>query len=225
MNIVTGTADTLPAGLLFDMAHYRYRVFVERLGWQLQHHGRLELDQFDRRDTLYVIARQRGGELRGVARLLPTDQPYLLATAFAQLLPGRPLPRSPEIWELSRFAAVDLDASGREGTRFGASEVALALLRGAMQLAAQRGARALVTASPIGIERLLRIAGIAASRMAPPVAIGGHRMFACRIELSSTRPAPASASGGDGGTLAPLSRAVPVRPRSPRRRSCSPISV
>lgn len=142
MNIVTGTADTLPAGLLFDMAHYRYRVFVERLGWQLQHHGRLELDQFDRRDTLYVIARQRGGELRGVARLLPTDQPYLLATAFAQLLPGRPLPRSPEIWELSRFAAVDLDASGREGTRFGASEVALALLRGAMQLAAQRGARA-----------------------------------------------------------------------------------
>lgn len=223
MDIVTGTADTLSAGLMFDMAHYRYRVFIERLGWKLPHSGRLELDQFDRRDTLYVIARGDGGSLRGVARLLPTSQPYLLADAFPQLLGRHAPPRSPEVWELSRFAVVDPDAPAAGGARFGASDEALALLGGAMRTAAQAGARALVTASPIGIERILRIAGIAASRLAPPVKVGDQRMFACRIDLAPSpdlRPCTCGAVARGR-----LSSTAPSRSRSPQQRSCSPSAV
>lgn len=220
MDIVTGTADTLSAGLMFDMAHYRYRVFIEKLGWSLAHSGRLELDQFDRRDTLYVMARRDGGGLRGVARLLPTTQPYLLADAFPQLLGGRPALHSPEVWELSRFAAVDPDAPALGSSRFGASDAALALLGCAMRAATQAGARTLVTASPIGIERILRIAGIRASRLAPPVKVGSHRLFACRIDLAPSLDLRGCARGGIARGL--LSPEGPGRSRSLPQPSCLP---
>lgn len=222
MDIVTGTANTLSAGLMFEMAHYRYRVFIERLGWELPHRGRLELDAFDRRDTLYVIARRDNGALCGVARLLPTSQPYLLADVFPQLLGGHAPPRSPKVWELSRFAAVDPDVPAQDAPRFGASDEALALLDAAMRAAAQAGARALVTASPIGIERILRIAGIAASRLAPPVMIGRHRLFACRIELAPSPVHRCLACSCGAGKPKLFSSEGPGRPHSPQRLFCLP---
>lgn len=186
MNIVTGTGDSLTAGQLFDMAHYRYKVFVEKLAWDLSPRGRLELDRFDRRDTLYVMARKDDGGVRGVARLLPTNRPYLLADAFPQLLGPCPAPRNSAVWELSRFAAIDPDAPTQDVPRFGASDDALALLASTMRVAREAGAQSLVTVSPVGIERILRHAGIPARRLAPPMHVGCHHLFACRIELGAS---------------------------------------
>lgn len=75
MRIIAGTAHSMPAGLLFDIARYRHRVFVERLGWRLHTTGQLELDEFDRRDTCYIAAIDAGGAVIGTARLLPTRPP------------------------------------------------------------------------------------------------------------------------------------------------------
>ncbi|MGJ7556726.1 acyl-homoserine-lactone synthase [Variovorax sp. RB3P1] len=195
MKIVTGTGDSLSAGQLFEMAHYRYKVFVEKLGWDLSPRGRLELDRFDRRDTVYVIAQKDDGGVRGVARLLPTNRPYLLADAFPQLLGACGAPRSSAVWELSRFAAIDPDAPTQDVPRFGASDDALVLLANTMRAAREAGAQTLVTVSPVGIERILGHAGIAARRLAPPMHVGRHRLFACRIELGSSlcQPAPQAA--------------------------------
>lgn len=71
MYITTGTRLTLPTELWQALLLYRYRVFVEKLGWHLDCAVGEELDQFDRDDTVYVIARQ-GPHIVGVARLLPT---------------------------------------------------------------------------------------------------------------------------------------------------------
>ncbi|MBL8509853.1 MAG: GNAT family N-acetyltransferase, partial [Chitinimonas sp.] len=89
------------------LARYRHRVFVEKLGWQLKCQDGLEFDQFDRPDTLYVVAQDQDDQVVGGARLLPTTRPYLLGEIFPQLLNGQPVPNSSDIWELSRFAAVD----------------------------------------------------------------------------------------------------------------------
>ncbi len=35
-----------------NVARYRHKVFVERLGWQLRCENALEYDQFDRHDTV-----------------------------------------------------------------------------------------------------------------------------------------------------------------------------
>ena len=183
MQIIAGTAETLSAKLLSEMAHYRYRVFVEQLGWKLQVRGRMELDRFDRPDTCYLVARDAKCEIIGMARLLPTHRPYLLASVFPQLLGDTPAPRTPLVWELSRFAAVDLRA--RKGVRqdpYGSS-VALELLDAAMQFVARQGAQRLVSASPLGIERILRRAGLKARRAGPPVLVDGQRLFACFMEV------------------------------------------
>jgi acyl homoserine lactone synthase len=182
MEIIAGTIDSFSADVLFDMARYRHEVFVEKLGWKLHTRGRLELDEFDRKDTIYLIARSPEGEIVGTSRLLPTHRPYLLASVFPELLGDTPAPCSPDIWELSRFAAAD-------GTQLGMGEdphgwsLALDMLSVAMQTVARKGGRQIISASPLGIERILRRAGLSAYRAAPPVRVDGQLLFACLINV------------------------------------------
>ncbi|VFR28781.1 Autoinducer synthesis protein SolI [plant metagenome] len=197
MEILAGTPDHLPPGLMSGLARYRHRVFVEMLGWKLPCEGGLEFDQFDRPDTLYVAARcKRSGRLVGSARLLPTNRPYLLGEIFPDLMQGIPVPHSEQVWELSRFAAVDFSAPPQDGPagQF-SSPVAVELLRVALAAAAEHGARRLITVSPLGVERLLRRAGFQARRAAPPILVDGHALFACWIEVPRPNTPPQRPSG------------------------------
>ena len=184
MEIIAGTIDSFTADVLFDMARYRHEVFVEKLGWKLDTRGRLELDEFDRKDTIYLIARNTDGEIVGTSRLLPTHRPYLLASVFPQLLGDTPAPCSPDVWELSRFAAADWMRLGAVGGPHGWS-LALDMLSVAMRTVAKQGGRRLVSASPLGIERILRRAGLSVQRAAPPVLIEGQQLFACFIDVDT----------------------------------------
>jgi acyl homoserine lactone synthase len=169
-------------------AHYRYRVFVERLGWDLKFVNGLEFDQFDRADTLYVVAQDDDGAIIGTARLLPTRWPYLLAEVFPRLLGDMPAPYSHDIWELSRFAAVDLqENTGCALSQF-SSPTAVGLLQASLRAAARRGARQLITVSPLGVERLLRKAGFRAWRAAPPAIVDGHPLVSILIDVTSDVP-------------------------------------
>ncbi len=87
----------LPEAVDAALAHYRHQIFVGQLGWQLpMADGRFERDQYDRDDTVYVVARDADGAICGCARLLPTTRPYLLKDVFAPLLMrGVPAPESP----------------------------------------------------------------------------------------------------------------------------------
>lgn len=184
MRVVSGVTAGLPEGYYGRVAHYRHRVFVERLGWQLDAQDGAESDEFDRPDTVYVAVEDERGDIVGCARLLPTTKPYLLSELFPQLLNGLPPPRDPSIWELSRFAAQDLNCrAGSPLAEFSSSSTAT-LMREAMSVAAGRGARRLLTVSPVGIERLIRRLGIPAHRAGPPMILGGHATFACWIELA-----------------------------------------
>lgn len=116
MDIIAGTQATLAKDTMNDLARFRYRVFVEMLGWDLPCRDGLELDQFDREDTVYLVA-HKDEQVVGTARLLPTHLPYLLGEVFPQLMGQQPLPQDPAIWELSRFTAVDLDAMRGGGPR------------------------------------------------------------------------------------------------------------
>lgn len=183
MDILSGSRASLPKGLYTDLAAYRHQVFVEMLGWELDTFIGYEKDQFDRADTVYVVARDDAQRINGCARLLPTTKPYLLSEVFPELLNGLPSPCEPDIWELSRFAAVDLNDG--PGTPRGqmSSPIAVELLQSAIQAASDLGSTRLITVSPIGVERLLQTAGFRAHRAGPPVVVGGHPLVACWIEL------------------------------------------
>src|ERR1700733_12717169 len=101
MRVVSGEQVNLPQGLFAGIAYYRHKVFIERLGWQLNTHGGHEIDQFDRPHTVYVVVQDDAQNIIGCARLLPTTRPYLLGDIFPHILNGLAPPRSPEVWELS----------------------------------------------------------------------------------------------------------------------------
>lgn len=183
MDVVTGARERLRPDLYSKVANYRHKIFVERLGWQLHTKDGAELDQFDRHDTVYVIAQDDYGQIIGCARLLPTIRPYLLADVFPQLLNGLDPPRSPDVWELSRFSAVDLKGPLHAVRNQFSSRTAVRLLEESLDCAAAFGAKRLITVSPLGVERLLHRAGFHAHRAGPPMMIDGNPLFACWIEI------------------------------------------
>ena len=183
MQFISGNSASLRSEVMTGVANYRHRVFVEKLGWQLQCEEGVEYDQFDRADTQYVVAQDNSQQIIGTARLLPTLHPYLLGDVFPQLMNGLPVPDSEDVWELSRFAALDFNAPATSAMAQFSSPIAVGLLRASLEQAARLGAKKLITVSPLGVERLLRKAGFRAHRAGPPMVVDGSPIFACWIDV------------------------------------------
>lgn len=167
----TGTRQQLPPQLFEQMGHYRREVFINQLGWELNTVDGMELDEFDGPDAVYVCSHDDDGQVSGVARLLPTTAPYLMEKVFPQLWGGKQLPCDPKIWELSRFAAASPYPTGAIEHQASAQH-ASELLRNVMRVGSMLGAQTLVTVSPVGMERLLRMNGFFARRAGLPMKCG-----------------------------------------------------
>ncbi len=102
--------------LVASYLRMRKDVFIKKLEWSLQETDSMEFEQYDRVDTVYVIAHS-GTTVHGGARLIRTDRSvgvysYMIRDAFQSKLPGLPCeicseapPRSEKVWELTRFAS------------------------------------------------------------------------------------------------------------------------
>lgn len=183
MHFLESVNHKLPAHKTTQLFKYRYQVFVELLGWQLDVPPGRETDQFDHDDTLYVIAEDEAGSIVGCARLLPTTAPYLLEEVFPELLNGAPIPKSADIWELSRFTSCDLNSVSNTRSGQFSSEDTVDLLEASLDCARRHGAKRVISVSPIGVERLLRRAGFKARRAGPPTIVDGYPLVACWIDL------------------------------------------
>lgn len=182
MQYISGTGRELGSKLQ-DLGIYRHQVFVQRLGWALPDAtGYCEWDGFDRPDTVHVLALDERERLSGCARLLPTTRPYLLAEVFPQLLDGAPAPECHETWELSRFSAINVHGATPAENTLGTCH-SLALLAATMRIAASKGARRLISVSPVGIQRILRHGGYAFSSLGKIHRIDGQLLFACTMPL------------------------------------------
>lgn len=182
MQFEFGTHNKLGQQAMRELFAYRYDVFVDRLGWELPAAtpGR-EVDQFDRHDTIHVIGRRRDGSIAGSARLLPTTGPYLLSSVFPELMAGQAIPAASDIWEISRFASVDLGQGVVSGQAdyWGCRDVMAATVSCAMEL----GARRLIGVSVMAIERILKRLGVNAHRAGPVMRLHGHKVFAFWLEI------------------------------------------
>jgi N-acyl-L-homoserine lactone synthetase len=183
MQFTTETLANLPLSTIVEISRYRHRVFVEKLGWSLKCQDRIEYDEFDRPDTLYVVARSKRGDIVGLGRLLPTTKPYLLSEIFPHLIPESKMPSSSNIWELSRFAAIDFNKydSHQSLQSNMSSENCVQLMHQCILSARAIGASELISVSPIGVERLLRQGGIKFRRLGPVRLVEGDALFANSI--------------------------------------------
>ncbi len=100
------------AHLVDRMFRLRARVFGERLKWDVQITDGKERDRFDELGPVYLIyADERGQEVKGSLRLLPTTGPTVLADVFTDTMPDAVSLSAPTIWECTRFC-LDEDIVG-----------------------------------------------------------------------------------------------------------------
>src|ERR1700755_868617 len=84
---------------LLRMHRHRKSVFVDGLGWNIAAIDDFEIDRYDTRDTIYLLAkRDANAPLLASARLLPTVRPHLMVDLFIAACHGR-VPCGPSIWE------------------------------------------------------------------------------------------------------------------------------
>ncbi len=190
MEYLSGIPSELPPREIRNLFHYRFNVFIEHLQWDVvAGYGSLDLkierDQFDTDETIYVVAKNSQQSIVGCARLLPTTKPYLLRDVFPELLNGMAAPDSSDVWELSRFTSFDLDNVPATTGQFSA-ESTVALLHKTMLVAQSYGAKKLVSVSPIAVERLLRRESFASMRLGPPIRSCGQLLIACLIDIEQS---------------------------------------
>lgn len=177
-----GTRGSLQSHLEAELAMYRHRVFVERLGWKLPGDADgMERDQFDDEATVYAMIHDADGDVCGCARLLPTTGPYLLCEVFSHLMGGQELPCADEVWELSRFTTESVSDVGLSADD--ARERFRTLLRAVVEAAVRRGARRLITFSYVGVERIARRFGLHVHRAGRVHQVDGRPVLAFWIEL------------------------------------------
>jgi N-acyl-L-homoserine lactone synthetase len=172
---------------LHAMHRLRYQVFKERLDWEVQTSGDLEIDGFDVLDPAYLVQRSPTGEVQGCVRLLPTSGPNMLRDVFPSLLGGTEAPAAADIWESSRFALHLPQERVRDDAGTRSSSVATAtfeLFLGMVEFGLARGLSRIVTVTDLRMERILRRASWPLERIAEPQTIGKTQAVAGYLEVS-----------------------------------------
>lgn len=179
---------------LHEMHRLRYRVFKERLGWDVRTRGGFEIDAFDALKPNYLLLRGDEGGVNGCVRLLPSTGPTMLRDTFSMLLSGMSVPQTPQIWESSRFA-LDLPSSAPKraaGIALGTYE----LFAGMIEFGLSRRLRRIVTVTDLRMERILRRAGWPLDRIGNPETIGTTRAVAGFLDVSDESLAAIRHNGG-----------------------------
>lgn len=102
------------AGLLDQMYRLRHRVFIDRLGWNLDTDGLKEIDQFDNGACMHVVALDGEGRVRATSRLTPSLEPNVTCEVL-QAQMNTQFPRAPHIVEVSRHCVdPELDEAARK---------------------------------------------------------------------------------------------------------------
>lgn len=167
---------------LWEMHTLRAKVFKDRLGWEVPVLSGMEIDGYDALEPMYMMIREPGpGTLRGCWRLLPTEGPYMLKDSFPELLHGAEAPHHARMWELSRFA-IETDCA----SRFGLSQITMESFSEMVLYGRRHGIDRYITVTTTALERLVRRAGVAITRLGPPVQIGIEQAVALYIDVDAT---------------------------------------
>jgi N-acyl-L-homoserine lactone synthetase len=189
------TADHYGACLtdLAEMHRLRYRIFKERLGWDVEVSGDMEVDEFDACRPAYLLQKDDDGRIQGCVRLLPTTGPTMLRETFPVLLDGRPAPACHTVWESSRFG-VDL-GSRAERTGRSIARATFELFAGMVEFGLMRELTDIVTVTDARMERILCRANWPLRRLGSPRAIGKTLAVAGYLEVSRQRLARVREAG------------------------------
>lgn len=180
----------------------RYRLFVERQGWDVPAVRGLEHDEFDTPAAQYLVWADKAGDVRGATRLLPTVRPYMMQKLWPDLV-GGVLPQSESVWEATRFGC-DHSLERAERRR------AVAELLCAMQeYGLQNGIEAYLAVMPLRLLKCVVVkAGCQVKLLGPARLIGRFPTVAACLTVSTAVLAELRRRAGIGGRL--LCNDIPV---------------
>jgi acyl homoserine lactone synthase len=167
---------------LADMHKMRYRVFKDRMKWDVQVSNELEIDQYDALHPTYLLQRDHDAAITGCVRLLPTSGPTMLRDTFAMLVGDATMPSSDDVWESSRFA-LDVPETAPKGAR-GLAVGTYELFAGMIEFGLAKRLKEIVTVTDVRMERLLRAAGWPLHRIGTPAQVGNTQAVAGYLEVS-----------------------------------------
>jgi N-acyl-L-homoserine lactone synthetase len=156
----------------------RYRIFVQRQGWDLPTHGDLEYDQFDTPAAKYLLWVNEDGVALGCARLIPTSEPYMIKKLWPDLVTGGP-PHSDQIWEASRFGC---DHTVPTALR---RQIVAELICGCQAIGLAYNVRSYLGVMPLAILRtVIGSAGCRYELVGPVRRVGHRSVAAAQIDIS-----------------------------------------
>lgn len=178
MNLTATLASQLPRSTLREIHRLRFKVFHDRLKWDVRVSLNEEKDHYDALDPTFVVSYSLEGKVSGCCRMLPTTGPYMLKDTFPSLLAGQDAPSSTSIWEISRFA---IEKSPKSIAQF--SDTPIALISEIVYFALSNHIKHYVFVTTVGFERLLNKMGVHCHRFSPPQMIGVERTVALWMHI------------------------------------------
>jgi len=110
-----------------EMFRQRKVTFYDQKGWDVKITADgLEIDEFDRDDTIYLCSLSPNGELQGSVRLLNTVTDHMAVSVFQNMFPGLVI-RSPTIWEATRLVVFNNQRLQPNGVSHAACEILLGM--------------------------------------------------------------------------------------------------
>lgn len=184
----------------------RHQVFVTEKGWHdlAKPDGR-EIDQFDDGHAVHMLAMQ-DDRVVGYQRMLPTTRPYLLTEVLPDLCEVE-APRSPHVWEWTRYA-VQRDVRDRGRIL---SPVGSALLAGIVEWGLESGVESIVIEmNPLWLLRLVQL-HFRVTPLGLPVRISGEDTLAVVAAFDRRTLRRLRETRGDEASV------LTARPPEPRR--------
>lgn len=139
----------------------------------------LEFDEFDTPAAQYFVWTEDGGEVRGVARLLPTVRPYMVQKLWPDLVSGE-LPCCDSIWEATRFGCDQALSPARR--RKAVAEILCAM----QEFGLMHGIHLYLAVMPVRLLKCVVVkAGCQVSVLGPPRLVGRFPTVAAYLTVST----------------------------------------
>jgi acyl homoserine lactone synthase len=156
----------------------RHKVFVERQKWAIPYYKGMEYDQFDTPAAHYLVWRDEWKEVRGVARLSPTDCPYMLQDIFSDLIASKNFPRTSRVWEGTRFGIDQtMDATTRK-------RILLELIYACLEFGLYNNIDEYWVLMPVFVLRTFQRMGCSINFLGDPTMIDGSKVVAATAKVT-----------------------------------------
>ena len=180
LEIVTSRNAHQYQDALRDMFDMRHRIFVERMGWEaLRKPDRLEKDQFDNDDAIYLLLTDDDGAVIGSHRMLQTVKPHLFSDVFPQYCAVKGVQRGEKILELTRTCVDEerLDKATMERAR-------KRIMVGLFEFFVRAGYEYVTMLSPVDLVFRYLLIGIEVKPLGIPVEIDGVKQVALMAPIN-----------------------------------------